>query len=61
MKESGVFLIVALIIYALQHAFLASNIFASETKTRIGVYVASVAALITFSAVWVFQSMRYLP
>jgi hypothetical protein len=61
MRESGTFIIIAIIIYAAQHTFLASNIFSSKTRAGIGVYVASVALLITFSAVWVFQSMRYIP
>jgi hypothetical protein len=61
MRESGTIIIIAIVVYAAQHTFLASNIFSSKTRTGIGVYVASVALLITFSAVWVFQSMRYIP
>ena len=61
MRESGTFIIIAIIIYAAQHTFLASNIFSSKTRIGVGVYVASVALLITFSAVWVFHSMRYIP
>lgn len=61
MKESGVIIIFLLGIYAIQHVSLASNVFARKATPGIGIFISSVAILITFCAVWVFQAMRYIP
>lgn len=61
MRESGVIIIFLLAIYAIQHVSIASKVFSRKTTTGVGIFVSSIAVIMTFCAVWVYQAIKYIP
>lgn len=61
MRESGIIIILLLGIFAIQHVAMASKVFSMQKRPGIGIFVSSVAVLLTFCAVWVYQAIRYIP
>ena len=61
MHDSGIFIIIAFGLFAIQHVAITQTVISRGAPTRIAVVTAFLSVVLAFGAVWVFQAIKYIP